>query len=177
MALIVEDGTGRADAESYCSVAEATAYHNKRGSSKSDAWDAIDDKEASLRLATEYMLAVYRPLWIGSRLTYLQALDWPRIDAQIEGVAGGGYGYYPPNYPTDEVPVLVKNACAELALRTANGDLITDEDRTTKRETVGPITVEYKDGAPKQVRFAYVDSMLQTLFNGSSGSMLKVLRA
>ena len=177
MALSVEDGTGRADAESYCSVAEATSYHNKRA--KGDAWDAVEDKEAALRNATDYMLAVYRPLWIGSRLKYQQSLDWPRIDAQIEGVSGGGYGYYPPNYPTDQVPALVKNACAELALRDAGlGGLMTDEDRETVRETVGPITVQYKEGGTRQLRYAMVDSMISTLLNGSSaGSSIKLFRA
>jgi hypothetical protein len=38
MALIVEDGTGKATAESYCTVAEATTYHTNRGNS---SWNDV----------------------------------------------------------------------------------------------------------------------------------------
>ena len=38
MALIVEDGTGLANAESYVSVADATTYHTNYGNT---AWTAI----------------------------------------------------------------------------------------------------------------------------------------
>jgi hypothetical protein len=57
MALIVEDGTGRADAESYVSVADADTYHANRGELRRGRRSAPPpSKEQLLRQATEYML-------------------------------------------------------------------------------------------------------------------------
>lgn len=54
MALIVEDGTGLADAESYLSVADADTYHADRNN---EAWQdySTAEKEAALRKATQYI--------------------------------------------------------------------------------------------------------------------------
>ena len=67
MVLIVEDGTGKADAESYLSVADADTYHTKHGDSAD--WDGAStgDKEEALRMGTQYLDATYNTLWIGSR--------------------------------------------------------------------------------------------------------------
>ena len=72
MALITEDGTGRADAESYCSVAAADAHHAARGAA---AWAALttEAKEQALRRATDYMGQIYGPLWAGHRSLPTQA--------------------------------------------------------------------------------------------------------
>jgi hypothetical protein len=165
MAIVVEDGSGLANAETYISVADATSYFTKRG--KGDAWDEVEDKEAALRLATEYMLAVYRPLWAGARVTDTQALDWPRVDVPRLDSAGG-YRTYPSYYAQNVVPEEVKRACAELALKTPNGDLLIDQEaRQVKREKVGPLETEYFDGASggEQIRYPMVDAMLQMLLS------------
>jgi hypothetical protein len=79
MALIVEDGTGLANAESYVSVAAATTYHANVGNT---AWAAITSdttKEQLLRKATDYMVAQYRLQYAGCRRYSTQSLDWPRL--------------------------------------------------------------------------------------------------
>ena len=80
MALIVEDGTGLQNSESYISVSSADDYHAKRGNT---AWAALDAaaKEAFLRRGTEYIDTVYT--FKGHRLKHDQALAWPR---NVEGV-------------------------------------------------------------------------------------------
>jgi hypothetical protein len=174
MALIVEDGTGRSDAESYISAVDATNYFIKMG--KGDDWDLVDDQEAALRRATQYMLSVYRPRWAGSRYKAAQALDWPRVDVPIKDVASG-YGGYPPYYSANIIPPEVKNACAELALKTVdNPDLIVDETAAIKQETVGPITTIYENGASAQTTYSAVDAMLRMLF-ADGGSSISVYRA
>ena len=52
MSLVVEDGTGKADAESYISVADADTYHSNRGNTD---WAALTttEKEQLLRGATD----------------------------------------------------------------------------------------------------------------------------
>ncbi len=116
MSSIIEDGMGKANAESYISVADATAYHAGRGSA---AWASLADdtaREILLRKATDFMVAAYRERWAGSRMTAVQALDWAAYEVPMRDVQGG-YGTFPVSYPDDEVPAAVARACAELALR------------------------------------------------------------
>jgi len=168
MALIVETGSIIADAESYCSVADATTYHAARGNT---AWAALATdalREAALRKATDYMTQAYRSRWQGARYTETQALDWPR-----QGVVRDSWavGY-------DEVPTEVKYACAELALKAATADLSPDLTQGVTREKVGQIEVEYDKSSPQRVRYAAIDAMLAPyLKSGGSGCMVRLERS
>lgn len=138
--LTVETGEGLPGAESFASVADADAYLGDRGHT---AWAALAEpaKEAALRLATDYLEAVYGPLWLSERRTEAQGLSWPRV-----GWPG--------------VPAPVRNACAELALRAASGPLMPDQGPAVQSEQVGPLLVAYQDGARQGVRYVLVDKML-----------------
>ena len=76
--LIVEDGTGLSNADSYASLAEANLYHANHGNVD---WSDIDatTKEQLLRKATDYMVAQYRLQYAGYRRYSTQSLDWPRL--------------------------------------------------------------------------------------------------
>jgi hypothetical protein len=174
MALEVEDGTGKADAESYISVADASAYHEARGNT---AWAGLasdTEREQMLRRATDFMTATYRERWAGYRVSTTQALDWPRYEVPIKDVTVGGQ--FPAYYASDEVPVAVQRACAELALRAIDGDLAPDLDAPVIREKVGPIETEYAVGARQSTVFRAIEGMLAPFF-ATSGGMLKVSRA
>lgn len=157
MTLIVEDGTGLATAESYCSTAEADAYHTARG--REAAWSDLDDevKEQLLRQAADFMRQLYRQRWKGMRASQRQALDWPRYQVELEDVGFGGYHAYV--LPT-VVPDEVKNACAELALRAKSGELAPDVKRQVAEKTIGPITTVYTTGAPAYTQYRAIDLML-----------------
>lgn len=175
MTLIVEDGSAVPNAESYISVAEADTYFANRG--KADAWDAAPDKEQMLRLATDYMLGMYRDRWKGYRFTVTQALDWPRAWVPMPDSITT-YGPYPYYYPQNVVPDAVKHACAELALRAINGDLtpdLTPEDLAAQIR-VGPIDIRYSTGGSNVVIFRQIDLMLKTLVKGGTG-MTRLVRA
>ncbi|HWH74773.1 MAG TPA: DnaT-like ssDNA-binding protein, partial [Methylibium sp.] len=90
MALEVEDGTAKSDAESYVSVAEASAYHSLRGNT---LWATMSEgeMEAALRRATDYLVQTYRDQWAGYRATTTQALDWPREEVQIKDAPALSY--------------------------------------------------------------------------------------
>lgn len=173
MALIVEDGTGLSTAESYISVADAKAYHLKMGNE--DAWDAIDNQEAALRKATRYMVQVYRTYWAGERRTTTQALDWPR--ANVPMLDGPGAGEWMNFYDFTVVPNEIKEACAELALKTADGALLADTERAVQTETVGPISTTYFSSDDQQKRYAAVGSLLTPFMASSQRSALTVSRA
>ncbi|MEM7444295.1 MAG: DnaT-like ssDNA-binding protein [Pseudomonadota bacterium] len=149
MALIVEDGTGVAGADSYLSVADADAHHADRGNA---GWTGdVAAKEAALRKATDYLGQVYRLRWLGARVDDGQALDWPRTGFDAIG--------------SDVVPGEVRRAAAELALMALGADLNPPLERGGRvtREKVGPIETEFADGAPGRTRYPAIDGLLAPL--------------
>lgn len=160
MALIVEDGTGKSDAESYASVAQADQYHVGLGNSD---WSALDttQKEQALRRASEYLQQVYAGRWAGYRTTDAQALDWPRSYVPREATASGT-GYYPSN----QIPVDLIKASAELALKSRFGPLLPDIDRISKREKVDVLEVEYMPNQSPVIEYPAIDRMLARLLVG-----------
>jgi len=170
MALITEDGTAKADAESYCSVAAADAHHEARGMTN---WASLSttEKEQALRRATDYMTQTYGPLWAGLRSLPTQALDWPRSGCPRPEIFQGFWA------PTEMPPALIKG-CAELALRAAAGELLGDQGREVIEQTVGPITTKYAQGSPQAKRYAAVDALLAPLMLAPRGSgVMRIVRA
>lgn len=163
MALIVEDGTGRADAESYCSVAYADAYFSARNVSNWDGSDA--HKEGLLRLATDFMQQRYTSLWQGYRKTSTQALDWPRYDVIA-------FEY---DVSSTVVPDAIMRACAELAHRANHATdnyLNPDLGRKTVREKVDVIEVEYDPSAPVNAQYLAVDAIVRPYTKGWVGNVM-----
>jgi hypothetical protein len=170
MSLIIETGAGLVDAESYISVADATAYHAARGNA---AWANLASdtvREQMLRRATDYMEAIYRPRWAGVRKLTAQALSWPRYNVPIKDVPITQY------YPSDAVPAAVAHACAELALRAIKGELAPDIGPLKKRVKVAVIETEYVIGATPYVRFRLIDRMLDPFMSGTADS-IRLVRA
>lgn len=165
MALIVEDGTGMATAESYASEIEADLYHEKRGNT---SWDSVTDKEAALRKATDYLLQTYSHLWKGARMTSTQALDWPRGNVYAMPFMGS-VSEQSLLVDDDIVPVQVKNACIELALKSVSNDLNPDLTKDIITQTVGPISTTYSASSPQKKRYTAIDMMLRPYLS-SSGS-------
>lgn len=157
MSLVVEDGTGRADAESFVALAFADDYHARFGNA---TWAAADEttREAALRRATQYLDTRYQ--FAGAPLTTTQALAWPR-DVAL--------------WPVRKV----QDATCEAALRALDGPLYVDQgDAPVTQETVGPISVSY--GASQnggQARIVVIDDMLRGLLGGAGRSTLRIERA
>jgi len=176
MALVVETGSGMANAESYASVAEADAYHVAH--SASAVWSAAltADKERCLRLATQYLDIRYGLRWVGLRANLAQALDWPRssardVDSSILGGISDCEGFV---LPSTQIPPAVKAATAEAALRFLSGqDLLTDlSNPAGVRESsvnVGPVTettVYFQPNGPTAV-YQVIDGLLRKLVRTS----------
>ena len=155
--LVVENGQGLANADSYISVAAADIYHSTFGNT---TWFTLNttQKENALREAAIYMRGVYRLRWKGYRRWITQALDWPRIGVPIDDL---GFAGILVNVASDIVPTEVQQACAELAVRAASGELAPDLDRFTTREKVGPIEVDYLPGGVQYKRYRQVDLLLK----------------
>ncbi len=157
MALVVEDGTGLATAESYISVADAETRLGNLGDTTFTA-KTTAEKEAALRLATEHIEQKYRQRWKGTRLFRAQALSWPRYGAIVDGF----------DVDSTIVPDEIANATADLALKSLTETLTPDLERGIVREKVGPIETEYDRASPQAKRFRAVDLALAPFLKGSS---------
>jgi hypothetical protein len=165
MALVVETGTASATSESFCSVADALAYFTARDNA---VWLALTtaQQEVALRKATDYMEAVYSQRWAGTRTTSTQALSWPRYSVFVNGYVTS----------SSAVPRAIVNACSELALRAAAGELLSDSTQQKTRTKVGDIEVEFDKYSPQSAQYLAITAMLQPYFELASSVERKVVR-
>lgn len=148
MPLIVEDGTGLANAEAYVSLAGFKAYCDNMGLSYAGHADAV--LEQKLRVAADYIDTAFR--YKGRRLIASQALEFPRADlADWSG------------HDVPGVPARVVKANCELAFKALSEALYADLDRGGKirSESVGPISVSYADDAPAGRTFTFAANLLK----------------
>lgn len=169
MTLIVEDGTGLTTAESYVSVADATAYLTAyKAAADLATWNAAStaEQERALRVATQYVDAAYGTRFPGSRLLDAMSLRWPRVNASdVEGYA----------IASTSVPTAVKNSTSEMALRVVLGDdlLAKLEDPGTVESTtvsVGPVSesITYQGGKPTRASYPLVDRILTSVIGSNA---------
>lgn len=141
MALIVEDGTGRADADSLVSLEEADVYHAQLGNagweSQSGVSDSEELKEQALRRASRFISDSFKFKGYPKN-GRTQNLAWPRFYVDDDE------DY---SIPSNEIPREIKRAVYEVALVELENPgamypVVTQTDRV-KREKVGPLEVEY----------------------------------
>lgn len=161
MALVVEDGSGLANAESYLSVANTDSYLAVRGNPAAWTTLSVGDKEAALRAATKYIDVNYR--FKGTRVRREQALYWPRT-----GVDDGEFAL-----DSNVLPSRLKDATAEMALRAASGDVLPDiaKPGSIRRERVKVSSIEketeYFGGTSQAVEYREADLLLRPLLDMS----------
>lgn len=169
MAFVAEDGTGKENANSYISVAQADEYFQLRNNA---AWSALTEqvKQSSLVQATDYIEARWGDKFAGSKLTKTQALLFPRVGST----------------KTQGVPANLIKATCEYAVRASKEPLAPDlqfdssnrvvNSKTTK---VGPIEtkVEYSKTVGQQTNYSQyrdypqADMYIKTLLMYSSGTV------
>lgn len=165
MALIIEDGTGVANANSYATTDQLDAYAALRGVTLAGN---TTDHEHHLIHAMDWLEAQERRFY-GSRLYTTQALAWPRINVPEVN----GEQYRDPNVIPAE---LIKAQCA-LAVSSQSTDLQIDrlpgDTGAVLSEKVGSLAVTYADPGQRltQPTFATAEGFLVTLVRGGSGSL------
>jgi len=150
--LIVEDGTGIADANTYSSLAAATSYHALRGN---DVWADADENDQVVALvrATQYVDERWTFLSIIFNDDPAQALQFPRYEMYDRNGAD----------VSETVPVEITQATQEYALQVlgdgtalinlsptptqTSGDAI-----TYNREKVGSLETEVRFDTSKGLR-------------------------
>lgn len=166
MALIVEDGTGLAGANSYVSMDDCALYCADRGLSFATSPSATG--EAALIRATEAIDAIYRGRFPGYRVRgRAQALEWPRLAAyDVEGNLIVG----------DEIPIEVVNATCEAAVRelAVPNSMMPDLKRGghLKSFKAGSVAVEFGANAAPGTVFSLIDGILAGILGGGSGGGL-----
>lgn len=170
--LVVEDGTGLPDADSYLSLPDFKTFAEAQGFVLTDTM-TDDYLRAALRRGTTAVDSIYRLRFTGVRLRgFEQALEWPR--------SGGTYRPGGSPVPDNAVPVQVRNAAAQLAWREAvtPGSTQPDYVATSQvvREKVDVLEVEYANAtkagylnAPNQPVLTLVDGLLWPLLGGYVG--------
>jgi hypothetical protein len=144
MAIVVEDGTGKSDAESYLSVEEFKTYADGVGYDYSDYTDT--QIEQALRRGTMWFDAIYGVLLAGDLVSTTQALALPQDNL---------YDYRGNLAPSDSIAPVFKKATAEGVYRelvSPNSLLpVVVETEIIKSVKVDTIGVEYE----KSSRGAY----------------------
>lgn len=167
MALVVEDGTGLANAESYLSVADYKVQCDSLGYTYPA--DADASIEQGLRRGTRWLDATYSDRLPGTRLRgRAQSLQWPRADVvDREGE----------DVPSDAVPAEIKMALVEATRReiAAPNSLSPDVVAGKIKKSVaisGAVSVTYADSSISDQRptLTVVGDILAPLLNIPRGS-------
>ena len=156
MALIIEDGSIVAGANSFATVAECRAYCDLRGL----ALPTDDsDVEPLLITASDFLFSLEGD-YQGNRSDSSQVLVFPRSVVYLFGAD-----------VSDTIPQILKDGQCRLAFDATQQTLLaTGDGRVIKKEGVGPLQVEYgDDGASNpQANLTAALTILDPLFNNPS---------
>jgi hypothetical protein len=141
--LVLEDGTGLANSNSYISLADANTYWS--ANLYADNWNAASDadKQRALGMATQVIdrMTVFR----GFRRSVAQALEWPRLECPRIGVSEFAYldalRRFSEYWNEQQIPSPLAYATAHLA-----GDLL-GGDRTAEDSAKGLQSLNIGNGA------------------------------
>jgi hypothetical protein len=170
MPIVVEDGTGKTDANSFASTAYADAYFGDR---QIQAWASLTTpvKEAALIKATDYIVLWFSTSFKGVQKTEEQALPFPRTGTGL---------------PT-EMPAQLLKATCEYAVRAAsaplNDDVVVDGTGQVIQklvERVGPIEDETTYHVPSELSFVgkrrpipAADGLMKFLLRNTGGGVIR----
>lgn len=152
MAIIVEDGTVVATANSYITIDEFQAWADARGISYGTDFTISQQ----LFRATDYFESL---AFKGVKHTETQPMQWPRDDVYIDGYA----------VDSDEIPKEVKTAIYELIKLEIDGDSkLTPSEREVTSEQIDSIKITYKDNAGMKRSTPALDRALRKLVQPST---------
>lgn len=165
MALVIEDGSQVAGANSYVSLATAKSYASARGSTAMIT-------EAKLIEAMDYLESL-RADYQGMKISGDQPLQWPRVGVVVD------------DFPIDEdeIPSCLKAAQCQLAMDATSVKLLPTGDRrevTSESYAKGVVAKTYATGlggSPKP-RLTAADALLAPLLKSAAndGVMIRTVR-
>ena len=146
--LVVEDGSGLPNANSYCDLDYALEYCTMKGYT---SWQSLSETQQKVFIirGTEFVDNFYN--WRGRKGKGSQALSFPRIDL-----------YDDDQYLIHGIPEKLKKACLEAAFlnSTSGSDTLfttKDENGAIKRQKVDSLEVEYFSNQQNEINLNNVD--------------------
>lgn len=146
--LVVENGTGLPDANSYCDLDYAVEYCTMKGYTD---WLKLSENQQKIFIirGTEFVDNFYT--WKGIRHRQSQSMAFPRDDI-----------YDDDRYLVDGIPDKLKKACIEAAFLNASSSANTlfstkDENGKVKKQKVDTLEVEYFNAEQSGLSAADVD--------------------
>tara|TARA_R110000803_G_scaffold77579_1_gene142448 strand:- start:291 stop:788 length:498 start_codon:yes stop_codon:yes gene_type:complete len=161
MALIIENGTGVDNANSYISVAEARSFASLRSLILPSSDSAV---EVLIVKAFDYLESLdYK----GNHANPPQSAEFPRRDLYLQGVL----------FAQNEIPNKLKQAQSQLTYEAVNTDLQpTGNGKEVIKEKVDVVEVQYSEKGINVARptFTTVNSLLKDLVKSglSSGHLI-----
>ena len=148
--LVIENGEGLPNSESYIDLDYLIDYATKRGI------DSSSMTEANIIKAMDYFETSYT--FKGTKLKDTQALEFPRL---INGVV--------------EYPVRIKSAVCELALKSVNV-LLEDTSQKVIKEKVGELEVQYSENSSQEVNYNFVFNLIAPWLDNTSSYSSSIVR-
>lgn len=190
--LIVEDGTGLGNSNTYVAVADAIAYGTAMGV-------ALPNGDGGAQITTWLLNAmvylenlVFRgqqlkpAYWQNGTVLAGQSLQWPRTDPQqavIEQFAPGAFMPWMMQLATvpSGVPTNIQNAQAQLVVEQFNGIVLFPSSQggegLVTNERIDVLSTSYDVRAvSKQPSLPIVDAFLKPLLVPGAGALLKCVR-
>ena len=174
--LIVEDGTIVANANSYVTVAEVTAFCVNYGL---DSWSSLGNTEkitATIR-ATAFIDSEYN--FKGIKMSFDSPLEWPRwgvydeSDVDLTNLTPEEMYFY------QEIPQALKNACCRAAYEesVSVGVLQSNLVSGIKREKTDVLETEYfgstPSSAPSKTVYRTIEGFLKNLITNKNTAIIK----
>lgn len=161
--LIVEDGTGKSDANSFASIDAFRLYWAQKNIDYSDntiKGQTDNDIAAALITATEYIDGLH---FFGARCLNSQALSFPRTSLSRPGSSD----MFPEYFPVDTVPPAVVQATCYMAGIVIQGkDIDGVIQKVTSQSVSGVGSVTYSDGSG-ELYFPKLKTILRGILNPS----------
>lgn len=158
--LVVEDGTGVVNSNSYCNLDFALEYCVTHGYS---SWNELSEEQQKIALikGTDYINSFFE--WKGKKMTERQSLEFPRENLFDNN-----------RFEVRGIPNNLKKACVEAAYlnSTSGGDNLyytKDENGKIKRQKVDTLEVEYFEGnsnTSSAVDYTSIYDVLNKLLKG-----------
>lgn len=166
MALEVEDGTGKANAESYNSVAELDTYFTANGAPTAWATAATADKERHARIATR---------WMDEQWTWRGTISYPATPQALAFPRTGVTDDQGRVYSSTAVPGPIKTLHAEVVRLSVESKLQTTEIKRgglVQSVTAGPVSKTFASHADWRSLYPYLDKIAKPLTGAAGGYFL-----
>jgi len=152
MALIIEDGTIVANANSYVSADDFVTWADARGFT----YPSYPQIEQTILRAMDYIESL---VFVGDKHEETQPLQWPRDYVFIDGYS----------IESDQIPAELKVAVYEAIKLHIDGDSkLTPSDRETVSEKIGDISVTYKSGSGMKRQTPAMSNALRKLIRSQN---------